>query len=88
MCTFRRYSCCLDGMALGQHALDFSNWCKFRDWRTFFHRKLEQEPFLRIRRKIHVSVDFRAVKFNNFYWPEMQNVICSLETDTKFHHVP
>ena len=53
-----------------------------------FHRKLEQEPFLRIRRKIHVSVDFRAVKFNNFYWPEMQNVICSLETDTKFHHVP
>ena len=64
------------------------NRCRFRDWHTFFYQKWEQEPFLRICRKISVSGDSRTVKFQNFYWPKVQNVMCLLERGTKFHLVP
>ena len=64
------------------------NRCRFRDWRTFFHQNWEQEPFLRIHRKVSDSDDFRTAKFQNFYWPEMQNVMYSLDRGTKFHLFP
>ena len=67
---------------------DYRGWRTLRVTRSFSMQKWEHEPFLRIRRDISVSGDFRKAKFQYFYWPELQNVTCPIKRDSKIHLVP